>query len=80
MDSINKQYTNSIRELIVITVFFILGLNLTMGLIHVMLVVVVLPNPFRGMRAWKNSTETQQSGHAPKDWTRGQKWKKWFRR
>jgi len=28
------------------------------------LVVVVLPDPFRGMGAWKNSTETQQSGHA----------------
>jgi len=26
--------------------------------------VVVLPNPFRGMGAWRNSTETQQSGHA----------------
>jgi len=28
------------------------------------LVVVVLPDPFRGMGAWRNSTETQQSGHA----------------
>jgi len=27
--------------------------------------VVVLPDLFRGMGAWKNSTETQQSGHAP---------------
>jgi len=27
---------------------------------------VVLPDPFRGMGAWRNSTETQQSGHAPK--------------
>jgi len=26
--------------------------------------VVVLPDPFRGMGAWRNSTETQQSGHA----------------
>jgi len=26
----------------------------------------VLPDPFQGMRAWKNSTETQQSGHAPR--------------
>jgi len=29
-------------------------------------VVVVLPDLFRGMGAWKNSTETQQSGHAPR--------------
>jgi len=28
------------------------------------IVVVVLPNPFRGMGAWKNSTETQQLSHA----------------
>jgi len=28
------------------------------------LVVVVLPDPFRGMGAWRNSTEIQQSGHA----------------
>jgi len=26
--------------------------------------VVVLPDPFRGMEAWRNSTETQQSDHA----------------
>jgi len=26
--------------------------------------VVVLPNPFRGLAAWKNSTETRQSSHA----------------
>jgi len=26
--------------------------------------VVVLPDPFRGMGAWRNSTETQQSSHA----------------
>jgi len=25
---------------------------------------VVLPDLFRGMGAWRNSTETQQSGHA----------------
>jgi len=25
----------------------------------------VLPDPFRGMGAWRNSTETQLSGHAP---------------
>jgi len=30
------------------------------------LVVVVLPDPFRGMGVWRNSTETQQSGHAPR--------------
>jgi len=30
------------------------------------LVVVVLPDPLRGVGAWKNSTETQQSGHAPR--------------
>jgi len=29
-------------------------------------VVVVLPDPFRGMGAWRNSTETQQSSHAPR--------------
>jgi len=27
-------------------------------------VVVVLSDPFRGMGAWRNSTETQQFGHA----------------
>jgi len=27
------------------------------------LVVMVLPDPFRGMGAWRNSTEIQQSGH-----------------
>jgi len=25
--------------------------------------VVVLPDPFRGMGAWRNSSETQQSGY-----------------
>jgi len=29
-------------------------------------VVVVLPDPFRGMGVQRNSTETQQSGHAPR--------------
>jgi len=29
-------------------------------------VVVVLPDPFRGMGAWRNSTETQQLNHAPR--------------
>jgi len=29
-----------------------------------MVVVVMLSDPFRGIGAWKNSTETQQSGHA----------------
>jgi len=28
--------------------------------------VVVLPDPFRRMGAWMYSTETQQSGHAPR--------------
>jgi len=27
-------------------------------------VVVVLPDPLRRVEAWRNSTETQQSGHA----------------
>jgi len=27
---------------------------------------VVLPDPFRGTGAWRNSTEAQQSGHAPR--------------
>jgi len=31
----------------------------------VVVVVLVLPDPFRGMRAWRNSAETQQPGHAP---------------
>jgi len=26
----------------------------------------VLPDPFREMGAWRNSTEIQQSGHAPR--------------
>jgi len=30
------------------------------------MVVVMLPDPFRGMGARINSTETQQSGHAPR--------------
>jgi len=29
-------------------------------------VVVVLPDSFRGIGAWRNSTETQQLGHAPR--------------
>jgi len=28
------------------------------------MVVVVLPDPFRGIGVWRNSMETQQSGHA----------------
>jgi len=28
--------------------------------------VVVLPDPFREMRAWRNSTESQHLGHAPR--------------
>jgi len=31
-----------------------------------MVVVVVLPDPFRGMGAWRNSTEIQQLGHTPR--------------
>jgi len=31
-----------------------------------MMVVVVLPDPFRVMGAWRNPTETQQSGHSPR--------------
>jgi len=31
-----------------------------------LVVVVVLSDPFRGMGAWSNSTETQQSGHTPR--------------
>jgi len=31
-----------------------------------MVVVVVLDDPFRGMGAWRNSTETQQFGHSPR--------------
>jgi len=30
------------------------------------MVVVALPDLFRGMGVWKNSAENQQSGHAPK--------------
>jgi len=29
-------------------------------------VVVVLPDPFRGMVAWRNSSKTQKSGYAPR--------------
>jgi len=29
-------------------------------------VVVMLPDPFRRMGAWRNSTETQRSVHAPR--------------
>jgi len=32
----------------------------------VTVVVVVLADPFRGMGVWRNSTETQQSSHAPR--------------
>jgi len=31
----------------------------------ILMVVVMLPDPFRGLRAWRNSAETQQLGHAP---------------
>jgi len=34
--------------------------------IKIVMVVVVLLDHFRGMGAWRNSTEIQQSGHAPR--------------
>jgi len=34
--------------------------------LEVIMLVVVLPDPFRRMGVWRNSTETQQSGHAPR--------------
>jgi len=51
-----------------LTFFLVLkssGLNCFAYLLRV--VVVVLPDPFRGMGAWRNSTETQQLGHAPRN-------------
>jgi len=33
-----------------------------------------IPDPFRGMGAQRSSTETQQSGYAPKVWTRLVMW------
>jgi len=36
----------------------------TIPAFHTKVVVVVLPDSFRGMGAWRNSTESQQSGHA----------------
>jgi len=43
------------------------------AILHVtqrVVVVVVLPDPFRGIGAWRNSTETQQSDHKRLDfWT-----------
>jgi len=36
------------------------------GLIADVQNLVVLPDSFRGMGAWRNSMETQQSGHAPR--------------
>jgi len=35
-------------------------------LVRHVVVVVVLPDTFREIGAWRNSTETQQSGHALK--------------
>jgi len=35
-------------------------------LIYIYMMVVVLPDPFRGIGAWTNSTEAPQSGHAPR--------------
>jgi len=37
------------------------------------IVMVVLPNPFRGMRAWRNSTENQQSRATPQGLDQSQK-------
>jgi len=34
--------------------------------IKLVVVVVALPEPFRGLEARRNVTETQQSGHAPR--------------
>jgi len=33
---------------------------------YLLVVVVVLLDPFRGMESWRNSTEAQQLGHAPR--------------
>jgi len=32
--------------------------------LKLLVLMVVLPDPFRGMGAWRNSTKTQQSGYA----------------
>jgi len=37
--------------------------------------VVVLPDPFRGMGAWRNSTGDPTVEPHPKVWTRGQRWR-----
>jgi len=34
--------------------------------VKTLVVIVVLADPFRGMKGWKNSTETQQSCHSPR--------------
>jgi len=36
------------------------------GLFKLLVMIVVLDDPFRGMRGWKNSTKTQQLGHTPR--------------
>jgi len=46
--------------------FLLLSMSLTSGLDLKTYLVVVLSDPFRGMGAWRNSTEAQQSGHAPR--------------
>jgi len=55
----NKQYTNSIRDLIVITVYFILGLDLTKSKIH------VIAQHIQKIRAcivaWQNVLPTEKS-------------------
>jgi len=51
------------------------GIHLLRAPLTVM--VVVLPDPFRGMGARRKSTETQHRNRPrPKVWTRGQKWKR----
>jgi len=40
----------------------------------------MLPDPFRGVGAWKNSTETQQSGHDPRSGPEVKKWKFLYQR
>jgi len=46
--------------------FLILGILCFRFQLRKKLVLVVLSDPFQGMGAWRNSTETQQSGHAPR--------------
>ena len=45
---------------------FIMSMQLVQYAADMVVVVVVLPDPFRGMGARRNSAETQQSGHTPR--------------